>query len=113
MTRAGARVALVARDHSAVRRVFAYTDAPLITRMFGEAATQWKGWTGRKSWRSVEGDLELHLTCDRAGHVVVSVLISTEDLEAEGWQHHAELALEVGQLDSIARGLGRIWPVGG
>ncbi|MHB8839025.1 MAG: DUF6228 family protein [Gemmatimonadaceae bacterium] len=104
---------LIGRDHTAVRRVFGYTDAPRITHMFGEAAAHWKGWEGRKSWNSPEGDLALHLTCDQSGHVVLSVLIRTEPGEPDGWQHHAELALEVGQLDGVVRGLGGVWPDGG
>lgn len=52
-------VAVVAHDHSAVRCVYAYTDAHGIARLFAEAARDWNGWDGRKVWESLEGEFRM------------------------------------------------------
>src|SRR2546425_9319376 len=97
------RVSVVARDHSAIRPVYAYTDAHGIARLFAEAARDSNGWHGPKVWESLEGELRMELTMDRLGHVALRVRIRSDAGGRDPWEHDAELALEAGQLEAIAR----------
>ena len=102
-------VTVVARDHSATRRVCAYTDEQGVARLFSEAAAEWKGWPGCKSWEALEGELRLELTADRLGHVTLAVRIRSDPGGADPWQLDAGLSLDAGQLEEIAREAGRLW----
>jgi Family of unknown function (DUF6228) len=106
-------VAILAHDHSAARRVCAYTDAHGIVRVFAEAARDWKGWDGPKAWESLEREFRMELTMDRLGHVALGVRIRSDPGGPDPWEHHAELAMEAGQLEAIARDAKRLWLDGG
>jgi hypothetical protein len=103
------RVAVVGRDHSATRRVYAHTDGKGVARLLSEAADEWRGWRGCKSWESLEGELRLELTADRLGHVTLAVRIRSDPGRADPWQLHAELSLDSGQLERIAGEAERLW----
>lgn len=103
------RVSVLASDHSAARRVFAYTDAAGIARMFSEAAREWKGWSGAKVWESIEGELRFELRIDRLGHVTLGIRIRSDPDRADPWRLDAELGLDAGQLDGVARAADRLW----
>ncbi|MEM6433115.1 MAG: DUF6228 family protein [Cyanobacteria bacterium P01_D01_bin.115] len=103
------RVAVIAHDHSATRRVYAYTDGTGIVRLFAEAAHEWKGWNGDKVWESLESELRIELRIDRLGHVIVAVRVRSDPGGADPWQLEAELGLDAGQLDGVAREAARLW----
>jgi hypothetical protein len=103
---------VLSRDHSAIRRVYAYTDGAGIARLFSEAAREWKGWTGAKVWESIEGELRLELRINHLGHVFLRVRIRSDPGEADRWQLDAELGLDAGQLDGVARDANRFWRTG-
>lgn len=107
------RITLLPRDHSATRRVYAYTDASGIARLFGEAAREWKGWKGSKHWESLEGELRLELKIDRLGHVSLVVRIRSDRGGVDPWQLQAELGLDAGRLEGIARDAEQLWHRGG
>ena len=107
------RVSVLARDHSAVRRVYAYADGSGIARLFSEAAREWKGWSGTKVWESLEGELRLELRIDRLGHVSLGIRIRSDPGGADPWQLDAELGLDAGQLEGVARDADRLWCAGG
>lgn len=107
------RVSVIARDHSATRTVYAYTDGPRIAAMFAEAAREWRGWNGAKVWESIEGELRLELSMDRLGHVTLAVRMRSEPAGPDEWQLEADIGLEAGQLDRIAREAHRLWSGGG
>jgi hypothetical protein len=102
-------VTVGARDHSATRRVYAHTDGQGVARLFSEAAAEWRGWRGCKSWESLEGELRLELTTDRLGHVTLAVRIRSDPGGADPWQLDAELSLDSGQLERIAGEADRLW----
>jgi hypothetical protein len=106
-------VAVVAHDQSASRRVYAYTDAQGIAQLFAEAARDWKGWEGQKVWESLEGEFRMELTMDRLGQVALRVRIRSGPGGPDPWEHTAELAMEAGQLEAIARDARRLWSDGG
>jgi hypothetical protein len=107
------RVSVVARDHSASRKVCAYTDARGVVKMFAEAARDWKGWQGAKVWQSLEGELRLELRADHLGHVSLRAEIRSDSGGADPWRLDAEVGLDAGQLDSIAAGAKALWGDGG
>jgi len=107
------RVSVIAHDHSATRRVYAYTDGAGIARLFADAAREWKGWNGVKVWESLEGELRIELSIDRLGHVIVAVQLRSDPGGSDRWQLDAELGLDAGQLDGVARGADRLWCGGG
>lgn len=103
------RVSVVSHDHSATRRVYAYTDCAGVARLFADAARNWRGWHGEKVWESLEGELRIELRIDHLGHVVVAVRVRSEPGGADPWQLDAELSLDAGQLDGVAREADRLW----
>ena len=80
------RVAVSAHDHSAARSVYAYTDAHGIARLFAEAARDWRDWNVVKSWESVLG-----------------IRIRSNPGRPDEWELKADLGLDAGQLETIAR----------
>jgi hypothetical protein len=106
-------VAVRSHDHSATRQVDAYSDGAGIARLFGEAAEQWKGWQGAKVWESLEGELRIELTIDLLGHVTLAARIRSNPGGSDLWQLEAELGLDAGQLDGVAREANRLWCCGG
>ena len=103
------RVSVVARDHSAMRDVYAYTDRSGIARLFSEAAQEWRGWSGSKVWESIEGELRLGLSADRLGHVTLEIRVRSDPGISDRWQLESDLGLEAGQLDRIAGEAHRLW----
>ncbi len=102
------RISVVARDHSATRRISAHTDEGGVARLFAEAARDWKGWKRPKVWESLERDLRLELTADSLGHVTLAV--SLRQLGgSDPWQLEAEIVLDAGQLARIARDAEEMW----
>ena len=100
-------------DHSASRRVYLYTDAKSISRLFLDAATHQTGWSGSKVWESLEGELRLELTADRLGHVTVGVRIRNDFGGPDPWRHEGQITLELGQLPTIAHQAERLFANGG
>ena len=107
------RVSVVAQDHSATRQVCAYTDAAGVARLFAEAARDWKGWRGKKAWESLEGELRVELSTDRLGHVTMAVRVRSDPGGEDPWQLDAELGLDAGRLEGVAREADRLWCGGG
>ena len=107
------RVSVVARDHSASRIVYAYTDAFGIPALFGQAAQEWRGWDGGKVWQSIEGELQLALSHDRRGHVTLRIRLRSDPGGADSWMHEAEIGLDSGQLEAIALNAKTVWGAGG
>lgn len=67
---------------------------------FAGLAVDWRGWTGNRTWTSLEGELTLTAESDRTGHVYLRVHL--QDGAPARWEVEAELVLEAGQLERIA-----------
>ena len=107
------RIAVIARDHSAVREISSYTDAYGIVRLFSEAARDWRGWQGRKVWESLEGELRLEMTSDRRGHVALGVRIRSSVGGPDSWCVDTQISLDAGRLEAVAGDAKRLWAEGG
>lgn len=88
------------RGLAAVGRVSSYQSTGLA-ELFTSFARDWRGWPGTRTWQSLEGELELTATCDRTGHVNLTVTLS--DRMHPAWSASADLVLEAGALERIAR----------
>jgi hypothetical protein len=85
---------------SAATQVYLLGGCDGLDGFWRELARDWRGWEGTRSWRSLEGDLELSATSDRLGHVELEVRLD-EGFPFQ-WRVCGMIALEVGQLDGIA-----------
>lgn len=70
-----------------------------IAEFFGDLATNWQGWSGTKTWQSLEGELVLEAKCDRLGHIF---LLTTLRHAFDSWTAEVQLVIEAGQLDRLA-----------
>jgi hypothetical protein len=76
-------------------------DGRRLAGVFAEMAKEWRGWKGEKVWYSTDKEVTLTFTHDRISRVRVDVEV--KDSPAENWVVHGELALELGNLDRIAK----------
>jgi hypothetical protein len=97
------KVSLRSTSHSAVREVYAYTDPEGIARLFQEAAREWRGWSGTKSWESLEGEFRIELKTDKSGHITINVEINHDCGNPEPWRLKSCIMTEAGQLETIAK----------
>lgn len=102
-------ISVVAGDHAASRRVYAFPDPCGVVRLFEEAARDWKGWEGPKVWESLERELRLELSADRRGHISLRVQIRSPPGGRDPWRLEAEIGLDAGQLDDIATRARALW----
>ena len=72
----------------------------VFPKFWKQLASSWKGWSGERSWSSIEGDLELTATSDNLGHITVRCHLSSG--APEGWSVTIWLHCEAGALESIA-----------
>ena len=70
--------------------------------LFRRMAERWKGWDGELVWGSIEGELTLRFTQDRAGHVTIGVELRSGPHECN-WSIRATIMAEAGQLEDLAR----------
>lgn len=71
-----------------------------LDKFWRELAEDWRGWEGIRSWKSLEGELELSATSDRLGHVTLEV--RPDEGAPFQWWVYGVISLDAGQLDSIA-----------
>jgi hypothetical protein len=65
-------------------------------------ALQWAGWAGELVWQSLERELTLRCSRDRAGHIFIRVELRSGPMP-EDWRVFATVRAEAGQLESIAQ----------
>jgi len=68
---------------------------------FSELAQSWRGWTGEKTWRSLEAELALVATTDSCGHVTLEIRLRP-DAGPGAWRVISYAYFEAGQLASLA-----------
>lgn len=75
-----------------------------LGEFFASIADDWRGWTGEKTWASVEDELSLRATHDGLGHItIVAELRRTFDPPAREWLARGAIQLDAGALDAVAR----------
>ncbi|WP_392533075.1 DUF6228 family protein [Nostoc sp. C117] len=79
-----------------------YSDFQSLVNFFKEIARAWKGWEGKKTWSSIEGDFVLSCTSDKLGHITLQIELVQLD-EIETWSANFNLKTEAGQLEKISK----------
>ncbi len=69
---------------------------------FAEMAARWRGWPGELLWESLEGEIRLRSTQDRAGHVSLMADLHFGHM-ADDWSARAAIKAEAGQLEALSR----------
>jgi hypothetical protein len=83
----------------AIAEVSTYVNGP-PGPFFASLAEAWRGWNAERKWEDLEYRLAFTATCDRTGHVVLSVAV--QDSHYSG-RVQVQLHLEAGSLEGIAR----------
>ena len=91
-------------DHalSATAQVYAGYAPSHPASLFADMARQWAGWSGELVWLSLECELTMRCSRDRAGHVFIRVELRSGPMP-EDWRVVATVLAEAGQLEGIAR----------
>lgn len=76
-----------------------YGISPL--EFFSSIASDWKGWSGEKSWGSIEGEFDLTAESDRTGHIIIRARIF-EGHSPPSSQLETTLIFEAGQCENMA-----------
>ena len=101
-------VDLRAETLSASARIYALEFGDLAA-YFDDLVVDWRGWTGARVWRSLEGDLEISAKHQR--HVLLRVFLRGDRYRSD-WGATATLELDPGeQLSEVARAV-RVLVVG-
>jgi hypothetical protein len=74
-----------------------------LAEYFEALAEDWRGWGGERRWESLEGDAALIAVHDGHGTISLRVSLRTEAFAQHRWNASAELLLDAGRLDRIAR----------
>ena len=95
-------VRITDRNLSAAGQVYAgHAPSSHPAKLFADMALQWSGWPGEMTWRSLEGELALHCSHNKVGHISIRVKLLSGWKE-DAWRVEATTMTEAGQLDAIA-----------
>ena len=83
------------------------TEGHGLLQLFEWIARDWKGWTGEREWRSIEGDLTLTCSTNPMGDVLVVVTLHALSAFPPPWEVRANVKLDAGQLEGIAGAIRR------
>jgi hypothetical protein len=70
---------------------------------FEALAKDWRGWSGERRWESLEGDVALVAVHDGHGTISLRANLRTDAFAQHRWDASAELLLDAGGLDRLAR----------
>lgn len=79
-----------------------------LADFFKDIAANWRGWSGKKEWSTLEGELSFTATSDSTGHINLCFSLSPPCTGHE-WQLKGSLMLEAGSLDNIANNVSMAW----
>jgi hypothetical protein len=74
-----------------------------LAEYFEGLAVDWRGWSGERRWESLEGDVQLLAVHDGLGTITLRASLRTEAFAQHRWTASAELLLDAGGLDRLAR----------
>lgn len=81
---------------------YLYEDADELAAFFGSLAEDWQGWTGVKSWSSVEGDFKIEASHNGYGEVRLKVSLVKNQGASNEYQFVGNMPVEPGSLSDIA-----------
>lgn len=93
------RLTLKAEDFMASTKIYAWNPfGESCCDYFVDLADNWRGWIGKKCWRSLESELTISSESDALGHITMEIV-----LESYGnWRGQITVYFDAGQLEDIA-----------
>ena len=79
-----------------------------VAGFFAELAADWRGWTGERTWRDMEGRMAIEAWHDGRANVMIAVSIKRawRPYAKDAWSARAVFRVEAGeQLSAVARDL--------
>jgi hypothetical protein len=94
-------------------RVYAATDLEVNTvaalvGLFKTMSEGWKGWQGKLTWASLEGELEIVATADSLGHVNLRLMFREHDGPMP-WFANIDFTLESMQVEKAYKRLAQVF----
>jgi hypothetical protein len=83
-------------------QTYLHTDAPRLAEFFRDLAENRQGWSGAKSWGSIEGDFRLDATHDGLGHIRLTISLIKDQGEGSESRFVGSLLLDLGTLERVA-----------
>ena len=93
---------VVGESVQASRKVTTYTDEFGIANLFSKLSELNSPWEGAESWKSIEGEFEMAVTCNLTGHVTIQVKLTQWNSGSEDWHLTVHLNTELGRLQQVA-----------
>jgi hypothetical protein len=90
-------------EFSGTIQIYMYRGLEDLVALFESMAENWRGWIGKKSWSSFEGEFVLGCMHDKLGHIAMEVEMWHGRGRWEPWYLKASLVVDAGQLEAIAR----------
>ncbi len=88
---------------------YLYTDGPDLYSFFQNISTPWKNGKEKKSWKSIEGDLQFEATHDGLSHLTLNVFLTNHQSSENEWKVVGNLKIEFGLLFNLANDLKNIF----
>jgi len=89
-------------DFQGTARIYIYEPRPnTLAGFFRDLAVNWRGWSGKKKWASLEGELSFAAESDSTGHTYLKTRLRSGPYPFD-WAVSFVLLLEAGQLENIA-----------
>jgi Family of unknown function (DUF6228) len=84
-------------------------DGSDLGAFFQLLADGWRGWEGARTWRSLDGEMEIDARHDGRGHVAIGVTLryGEPSFAADAWSARVVLAVEGGE--EMARLASDLW----
>lgn len=89
-------------DLSCQRRISSPSMGTQPSELIKDLAKNWRGWAGKKSWRALDGELELEAFSDSLGHVYLSCFLPNMGAD-EFWEARIQIIVEAGVLEELAK----------
>ncbi|MBP6218909.1 MAG: hypothetical protein KA436_10010 [Oligoflexales bacterium] len=83
--------------------VYMYKDIPLLGDFFEDLAQNWKGWEGKRIFRSVESDFRIEAVHDHRSRVDFCIFLEGSMGSASAWSHSEHIQVECGTLSNLSK----------
>ncbi|HEY8456034.1 MAG TPA: DUF6228 family protein [Actinopolymorphaceae bacterium] len=70
---------------------------PDLLPFFQGLARDWRGWSGERAWRSLDGKLWIHAVHDGAGHVSMTATLRESASAPDAWTARVTVSVEAGE----------------
>ena len=90
-------------------KTYLYTDGVELANFFKSMASDWKGWTGIKTWASIESDFELEATNNGTNSVDLVFNLRKNLGADDDWALKGRTKIELDVLDKIAGEIERLY----